>query len=94
VPTGTGEDIAVHLLAVDAGHEAGVFLATVGVSDGVFDLGALAPGRYLLRPFRIDALAGMGSFGLRGDPVGAPLSIEVATAGGVVPAIAWPGGVK
>jgi len=58
------------------------------------DLGALAPGRYLLQPFRVDAAFAVDRIGLSGDPVGAALSIEVTADGRVQPDAAWPDGVK
>jgi hypothetical protein len=64
-----------------------------GSRDGWFDLGDLAAGHYLLRPFtRSDAW--LGHTGTRGSDIGTPTTIEVHADGRLTPEVVWPDGVK
>ena len=94
VRTGAGADIGLWLMEPVDGNEHGLFVWTIGIArDGGFDLGALAPGRYLLRPFRRGTVFA-GDWGVHGEPLGQPASIEVHADGRVTPDVVWPDGVK
>jgi hypothetical protein len=94
VRTGVDAETGVWLASPVGGNEHGLFLATVpGAHEGSFHLGALPPGRYLLRPFR-RGMHFLGDWGVRGTALGEPAAIEVHADGSTTPEVVWPHGIR
>jgi hypothetical protein len=94
VRTGVAGDVGAWVTQPADGNADGLFVATIGgARDGAFDLGALAPGRYLLRPFR-RSMSFVGDWGVRGTALAEPVAIDVHADGRTTPDVVWPDGIR